>query len=93
LFILTGAAWLDRLTESPNVRAFLRGAGPAAIGAIVGVALPLSLALGEWWQFVALGLMVVWLSVLHKGVVGAIVGAGVIGLLLHLLGAPLPNVG
>jgi chromate transporter len=93
LFILTGAAWLDRLTESPNVRAFLRGAGPAAIGAIVGVALPLSLALGEWWQFVALGLMVVWLSVLHKGVVGAIVGAGVIGLLLRLLGAPLPNVG
>lgn len=93
LFILTGAAWLDRLTESPNVRAFLRGAGPAAIGAIVGVALPLSLALGEWWQFVALGLMVVWLAVLHKGVVGAIVGAGVIGVLLHLLGAPLPNVG
>jgi hypothetical protein len=42
---------------------------------------------------VVLGLMVVWLTVARRGVVSAIVGAGVIGLVLHLLGAPLPNVG
>ncbi|MEY2609440.1 MAG: hypothetical protein RLZZ128_89, partial [Actinomycetota bacterium] len=70
-----------------------RGAGPVAVGAIIGVALPLALALGEWWQFVVLGLMVVWLTVARRSVVSAIVGAGVIGLVLHLLGAPLPNVG
>jgi chromate transporter len=93
LFVLAGVTWLDQLRESPNVRAFLRGAGPTAIGAIIGVALPLALALGEWWQCVVLGLMVVWLTVARRGVVSAIVGAGVIGLVLHLLGAPLPNVG
>lgn len=93
LFVLAGVTWLDHLRESPNVRAFLRGAGPAAIGAIIGVALPLALALGEWWQFVVLGLMVVWLTVARRSVVSAIVGAGVIGLVLHLLGVPLPNVG
>jgi chromate transporter len=93
LFVLAGVTWLDHLRESPNVRAFLRGAGPAAIGAIIGVALPLALALGEWWQFAVLGLMVVWLTVARRSVMSAIVGAGVIGLVLHLLGVPLPNVG
>ena len=31
------------------------GAGPAAIGAIVGSAVPLALSLGVWWQAVVLG--------------------------------------
>ena len=50
-FILIGAERFDRLRANPSVRAFLDGAGPAAIGAIAGAAIPLALALTETWQF------------------------------------------
>lgn len=49
-FIGLGAERFDRLRTNPRPRAFLDGAGPAAIGAIVGSAVPLALALGEPWQ-------------------------------------------
>ncbi len=45
LFVLLGAAHFDRLRSSARARAFLNGAGPAAIGTILGVAIPLALAL------------------------------------------------
>src|SRR6202035_2373001 len=51
LFVLLGARHFDSLRHNENVRAFLEGAGPAAIGAIIGVAIPLALALHEKWQF------------------------------------------
>ena len=53
-FILLGAERFDRLRANAGVRAFLDGAGPAAIGAIAGAALPLALALSEPWQFAVL---------------------------------------
>ena len=53
-FILIGAERFDRLRANHGVRAFLDGAGPAAIGAIAGAAVPLALALGETWQFAVL---------------------------------------
>jgi chromate transporter len=40
-FILLGARHFDRLRRSARVRAFLDGAGPAAIGAILGASIPL----------------------------------------------------
>ena len=52
-FILIGAERFDRL-RAKSVRAFLNGAGPAAIGAIAGDAIPLALALGETWQLAVL---------------------------------------
>ncbi len=45
LFVLGGGRYFDRLRASAAVQAFLTGAGPAAIGAIAGAALPLALAL------------------------------------------------
>src|SRR4029450_679483 len=53
-FILLGAKRFARLRANPNARAFLAGAGPAAIGAIIGTAVPLAAALSEGWQFAIL---------------------------------------
>ena len=46
-FILFGARHFDRLRANHRARAFLDGAGPAAIGAIFGSAIPLALAIPE----------------------------------------------
>jgi chromate transporter len=90
-FILIGAERFDRLRAHPRIRDFLNGAGPAAIGAILGVAVPLTLALVEAWQYAVLAAAVAALFVARRGVVATLVGAGVIGAALALLGAPLPR--
>ncbi len=87
-FVLLGAGRFDRLLVDANVRAFLDGAGPAAIGAIVGSAIPLGLALHHWWQGGVLAAAAVLLLVLRRGVVTTLVGAGVVGVIAVLLGAP-----
>jgi len=89
-FILIGADRFDRLRMNTGVRAFLDGAGPAAIGAIVGSALPLTLALSEGWQYVLLGFAAVALFALRRGVVFTLVAAGAIGAGLALAGTALP---
>jgi chromate transporter len=90
-FILIGAERFDRLRASPAVRAFLGGAGPAAIGAIAGAAIPLALALDEAWQLAVLAAAALALVVLRCGVVTTLVATGVAGALAALLGAPLPS--
>ena len=90
-FILIGAERFDRLRAHPRIRDFLNGAGPAAIGAILGVAIPLTLALAEAWQFAVLAAALAALFALRRGVVVTLVGAGLVGAALGLLGAPLPR--
>ena len=90
-FILIGAERFDRLRANHGVRAFLGGAGPAAIGAIAGTAIPLALALGESWQFAVLAGAAVALFVARRGVVLTLVAASAIGALASELGAPLPT--
>jgi Chromate transporter len=53
-FILLGASRFDRLRGSQRASAFLGGAGPAAIGAIGGSAIPLARVLAEPWQYAVL---------------------------------------
>jgi chromate transporter len=89
-FILIGAERFDRLRSNDNARAFLSGAGPAAIGAIIGVAIPLSLALSETWQLALLAAAAVSLFVLRRGVVLTLLAAGAIGAVAGLAGASLP---
>ena len=89
-FILRGGERFDRLRANPRVRSFLDGAGPAAIGAIAGAAIPLALALGEPWQFAILAVALVALFVVRRGVVSVLVGAGVVGVIVALAGGPLP---
>jgi chromate transporter len=88
LFVLYGAPHFDRLRANTSVQAFLTGAGPAVIGAIAGSAIPLGLALAHLWQIAVLVLAAAWLLALRKGVVAALVGAGVLGVAAALAGAP-----
>jgi chromate transporter len=89
-FILIGGGHFERLRANPNPRAFLDGAGPAAIGAILGAAVTLAIALQEGWQFGVLGLAAIALLVAGRGVVQTLLGAGIIGVVVALAGGPLP---
>ena len=90
VFVLLGAQRFERLTANRGVRAFLDGAGPAAIGAILGSAVPLALALEEPWQYAILAAAAVALLLLSRGVVVTLVAAGGAGALAVLAGAAVP---
>ncbi len=85
LFVVAGGPYFQRLRANRTVQAFLDGAGPAAIGAIAGSAIPLGLALGHLWQVAVLAGAAVWLLALRRGVVGALLGAAVLGVGAALL--------
>jgi chromate transporter len=89
-FILIAGPRFERLRSNQNARAFLDGAGPAAIGAIFGAAILLAGALHETWQIAVLALAAIALLVLKRGIVETLLSAGVIGLILALAGVPLP---
>jgi chromate transporter len=88
-FVLGGGRYFDRLRRSEVVQAFLTGAGPAAIGAIAGAAIPLVAALAHLWQAGLLALAAGWLIGLRRGVVPAIAGAAALGVLVYLAGGPI----
>ena len=50
VFVLGGARYFSALRGNKHAQAFLDGAGPAAIGAIGGSAIPLAAALTQPWQ-------------------------------------------
>jgi chromate transporter len=79
VFVLAGAARFDRLRADARVRAFLDGAGPAAIGAIIGSAIPLALALQHGWQYAVLAAATVALLVARVPIVLTLVVAAAIG--------------
>jgi chromate transporter len=89
-FILLGGEHFDRLRRDRRARAFLDGAGPAAIGAILGSAIPLAGALSEAWQFAALAASAVLLLVLRRGVVPTLLLAAGAGVAVALVGGPVP---
>jgi chromate transporter len=91
VFVLGGGPHFDRLRHSPTIQAFLTGAGAAAIGAIAGSAIPLGLALSHLWQLGILVVGLLWLVVLRENVVIGLIGAGVLGVIAGLAGAPLPH--
>jgi chromate transporter len=84
---LTGERF-ERLRGSGSARAFLDGAGPAAAGAILGVAVPLLAALEVGWQYAVLGGAAV--LVLRLSPVWALVGGAVAGLVAALTGMAVP---
>jgi chromate transporter len=90
VFVLAGAARFDRLRAQPDARAFLGGAGPAALGAILGSAIALARALEEPWQAAILAAAALALLAARRGVVETLVAAGAAGALLVLAGAPAP---
>ena len=90
-FILFGAPRFDRIRDNQLAHGFLAGAGPAAIGAILGSAIPLTRALTQPWQYAVLAAALIMLLALRRGVVLTLVIAGAVGTLIALIGAPLPH--
>jgi chromate transporter len=89
-FILIGGRRFERLRSDSGARAFLDGAGPAAIGAILGAAVTLAGALSETWQLPVLAGAAVALLGLRRGVVPVLLGAAIIGVIVAGAGAPVP---
>ena len=97
VFVLAGGPHFGRLRSSVRAQSFLAGAGPAAIGAIAGAAIPLGRELGHWWQAGLLLLALCWLLLpsrllaLRRSVVTALLGSAVIGMIAALAGAPVSH--
>ena len=90
-FILLGGGRFERLRSNQGAREFLDGAGPAAIGAILGAAVVLAGVLQEAWQFAVLAAAAIALLLLKRGVVETLLVAGAVGVIAALVGAPLPH--
>ena len=90
-FILLGGDRFDRLRRNRRVRAFLDGAGPAAIGAIFGSAVPLTTALAERWQYAVLAGAAIVLLVARRGPVATLLLAAAVGVVVALAGGPVPH--
>jgi chromate transporter len=88
VFVMVGGPHFDTIRRSLVAQAFLSGAGPAAIGAIAGSAIPLGQSLDHVWQVLVLGAAVVWLIGVRRGIVPALLVAGVIGAVAAIAGAP-----
>jgi chromate transporter len=89
--VLIGGGQFERLRGDARAGAFLDGAGPAAIGAILGSAIPLASALSETWQFIVLAAAAVALLILRRGIVLTLVASGAVGVVVALAGGPLPR--
>jgi chromate transporter len=91
IFVLAGARSFNRIRTNRTIQGFLTGAGATVIGAILGSAVPLGLAIAQLWQVGVLALAIIWLVALRRGVVLAIVGAAALGVVAAVLGAPVPH--
>ena len=83
-FVLLGGPHFGQIRGNQRVRAFLDGAGPAAVGAILGSAITLARALGHPWQYLVLAGALVLLFPLRRGVVLTLLGAAAVGVMLAL---------
>ena len=88
IFVIAGGPHFGRLRSSGRVQAFLTGAGPAAIGAIAGTAIPLGSELTHLWQAGVAVVAAVWLLALRRSVVTGLLGAAALGVIAALAGAP-----
>ncbi len=90
-FVLAGAGRFDELRHRPGPRAFLGGAGPAAVGAIFGAAgLLAPQAFHVWWQPLVLALAAV-AALRGRGSFTLLAGGLVLGLAAAAVGLPLPR--
>jgi chromate transporter len=87
-FVLFGARHFDQIRANRTVESFLSGAGPAVIGAVAGSAIPLGLSFQHQWQIPILAGALLWLFAARRGVVSALLIAGVVGVVLASIGVP-----
>jgi chromate transporter len=84
LIVLFGAPQFEQIRANQRARAFLDGAGPAAIGAILGSAVILTRELTHPWQYLVLAGAAVLLLPLRRGVVLTLLSAAAIGVTVAL---------
>lgn len=93
LFVLFGGPRFQQVRGNTRARAFLDGAGPAAIGAILGSAITLTRALSHPWQYAVLAGALILLLPLRRGVVLTLLSAAALGIIIALAAgtvSPLP---
>jgi len=83
-FVLPGGRHFARIRGDQRVRAFLDGAGPAAIGAIFGSAVMLTRELSHPWQFLMLAGALALAFPLRRGVVLTLLAAAAVGVAIAL---------
>ena len=89
LVVALGGEGFRRQRASSAARAFLDGAGPAAVGAILGAAVPLAGGLSAAWQVAVLAVAAV-LLLARRAPLAVLAGGAAAGAVAALAGAPLP---
>jgi chromate transporter len=84
LIVLLGGPRFGQIRANTSARAFLDGAGPAAIGAILGSAITLTRELAQPWQFAVLAGALILLLPLRRGVVLTLLAGAAIGVTIAL---------
>ena len=84
LLVLFGGPRFNQIRGDRRARAFLDGAGPAAVGAILGSAITLTRALTHPWQYLVLAGALVLLLPLRRGVVLTLLSAAAVGVVIAL---------
>jgi chromate transporter len=84
LLVLFGGPRFQLIRGNVRARAFLDGAGPAAIGAILGSAITLTRELSHPWQYLVLAGALVMLLPLRRGVVLTLLSGAAIGVTIAL---------
>jgi chromate transporter len=85
LLVLFGGPRFEQIRGNARARAFLDGAGPAAIGAILGSAITLTREITHPWQYAVLAGALTLLLPLRRGVVLALLSAAAIGVTIALV--------
>lgn len=84
LLVLFGGPRFQQIRGNTRARAFLDGAGPAAIGAILGSAITLTRELTHPWQYGVLAGALILLLPLRRGVVLTLLAGAAIGITIAL---------
>ena len=83
-FVLLGGRHFARIRGNQRVRAFLDGAGPAAIGAIFGSAVTLTRELTHPWQYLVLAGALALVFPLRRGAVLTLLAGAAVGVAIAL---------
>jgi chromate transporter len=84
LIVLFGGPRFQQIRGNARARAFLDGAGPAAIGAILGSAITLARELTHPWQYAVLAGALIALLPLRRGVVLTLLSGAAVGVIIAL---------
>jgi chromate transporter len=87
---LLGGGRFERVRGNASARAFLDGAGPAAVGAILGTLVPLTGGIHESWQWAIAAVAALALFVARLGTTVTLLAAAAVGVVVAVAGGPLP---